>query len=314
MMPRTTASVPFGEVDKSFLIALNTFYYLTAAQASRLLYPNLKDKNRYASRRLKKLVDQGFVLRLRDLPKPLYGAPPHVFTLTRRGRQYLERAGYETPSYFRPSEEEDKAFNHMFMDHTLASIDVLIAAKNLCREYPVVSCPRLIGERELKHNPSRVDVPAAPGSGGQVRRNVAVIPDGWFQLAVGSEPPDSIALELDRGTEDQKAWRRKVAALVTWANGPYREAFETDNITIAVVAPNPTRRDQLREWTARELAHRDLVSDGQIFLFTSADPVETSPSSFFLGSCWYLPRSASPLPLLDVSEVVGVGEAPSMYA
>jgi hypothetical protein len=312
-MPSTTATMSLGEVDRSFLIALNTFYYLTAAQASRLLYPKLKDKNRYSSRRLKRLVDQGFVLRLRDLPKPLYGSAPHVFTLARKGRQYLRTLGIETPSYFRPSEEEGKAFNRMFMEHTLASIDVLIASQVLCRQSPAVSCPRLAGERELKHSPLRVDVLPVPGSGGQVRRNVAVIPDGWFQLAVGATPAQSIALELDRGTEEQKAWRRKVAALVTWANGPYREAFETDNITIAVVAPTPTRRDQLREWTTRELAHRNLASDEEIFLFTSCDPVQTPANGFFYGSCWYLPRSDTPLPLLDVSEVVGT-EAPTLYA
>ena len=72
------------EVDEAILQAFARFHYLTAAQASRLLYPNLADDNRYMQRRLKKLVDTDYVLRLRALPVPQYGQAPHVFTLARR--------------------------------------------------------------------------------------------------------------------------------------------------------------------------------------------------------------------------------------
>ncbi len=47
----------------------------------------------------------------------------------------------------------------------------------------------------------------------------------------------AVALELDRGTEDQRRWRGKVAALAAWAMGPYREAFAAQTLTIAVVTP-----------------------------------------------------------------------------
>ncbi len=312
MMPKNTASMTIGEPDAAMLMALNRYQYLTAAQASRLLYPNLHDNNRYSSRRLKRLVDAGYVLRLRDMPKPMYGSPPHVFTLGRRGRQYLNSLGIETPTYYRPSEEGVKAFNRLYMQHTLAAIDVLVAAERLCQEQ-AVSCPALRCERELKRSPLRVDVTPPPGSPSEVSRRVAVIPDGWFQLSVSGQPPQSIALELDRGTEEQKFWRRKVAALVTWANGPYQDAFETDNVTIAVVAPTPVRRDQLRSWTVRELASRGWREDEQIFLFTSVDPVISGPSSFFFDPVWYSPREELPISLLDRPEDVG-REAASAYA
>src|SRR5512144_3293351 len=93
------------ETDRTILLALSRFHYLTAAQASRLLYPYLADDNRYMQRRLKRLVDAGFVLRLRRLPTPRYGQPPHVFTLARGGRRYLTRQGVVVPAYFRPAEE-----------------------------------------------------------------------------------------------------------------------------------------------------------------------------------------------------------------
>jgi hypothetical protein len=297
-MPNKPATITIGEPDTAILVALNRFNYLTTAQASRLLYPNLKDNNRYSSRRLKRLVDTGYVLRLGNFPTPRFGSAPHVFTLARRGRHYLNQLGIETLTYFRSSEEGIKAFNRLYMQHTLAAIDVLIAAELLCKQH-AVSCPQLRCERELKRSPLRVDVAPAPGSPSERARRVAVIPDGWFQLAVGKEAPQSIALELDRGTEEQKFWRRKVAALVTWANGPYRAAFKTDNITIAVVAPSAVRRDELRKWTARELAHRGWDADADIFLFTSADPVQSSPEVFFFDPSWYLPSEELPLALLD---------------
>src|SRR2546423_2512731 len=108
-MPDKRTTIAIGEPDTAILIALNRFNYLTAAQASRLLYPNLQDNNRYASRRLKRLVDAGYVLRLGNLPTPRYGSAPHVFTLARLGRRYLSSIGIETPAYFRPVDEEVKA-------------------------------------------------------------------------------------------------------------------------------------------------------------------------------------------------------------
>ena len=283
-MPKHTTSITIGEPETAILIALNRFQYLTAAQGSRLLYPNLKDENRYVLRRLKRLVDGSYVLRLGSFQTPRYGSAPHVFTLARKGRHYLTTVGVEITPYYRPGEEDVKGFNRPFMQHTLASIDVLIAAELLCKEYAKhVSCPDMRCERELKRSPLKVDLPAGSpyGSSFGGSRKVAVIPDGWFQLSVKAAPPLSIALELDRGTEDQKYWRRKVAALVVWANGPYREAFETDNITIAVVTPSVERRDQLRGWTVRELEARGMTQDEGIFLFTCVNPV-TLPRCFFL--------------------------------
>src|SRR3712207_1952942 len=159
------------EVDEAILQALARFHYLTAAQASRLLYPNLSDDNRYMQRRLKKLVDNDYVLRLRALPMPQYGQAPHVFTLARRGRQYMQEWGGSVPAYFRPSEERRITLNHPFMTHRLATIDVMIAAEGLCRDDSIL-CPRMLSERELKHEAVKVDVPPSPHSPTQETRQI----------------------------------------------------------------------------------------------------------------------------------------------
>jgi Replication-relaxation len=282
------------EADRSILLALGRFHYLTAAQASRLLYPNLNDNNRYMQRKLKRLVDNDYALRLRALPVPRYGQAPHVFTLARNGRIYLQNLGFSVEPYFRPSEERRAAENSPFMIHRLAAIDVMIAAELLCAANPSITCPQMRSERELKHNALRVQVPSA--AGGDVR-DVAVIPDAWFQLSYRNRDPYSFALELDRATEDQKVWRQKVAAYVVWATGPYMEAFETDNVTIAVVCPDERRVDQLIYWTMRELTVRSEDLAG-LFLFTSASPV-ASPERFFLDQVWFQADTGEAVALVD---------------
>jgi hypothetical protein len=201
------------EADQALLLSLARFHYLTAKQAIRLLYPkNADSRARYTQKLFQRLVEADYVLRLRALPKPKYGQDPHVFTLARRGWDYLRGMGITTVPYYRPSEELRAADNSPFMKHRLAAIDVLITADRLQRDLPQVTLLQLLTERELKRTAIRVEVPpASQSSQGDVRR-VAVIPDGWFQLSINGGLPYSIALELDRGTEDQKVWREKVDA------------------------------------------------------------------------------------------------------
>ena len=306
----TTANTREGEHDQrlnrsdlAILSAVARFHYLTAYQTNRLVFPGCHDGFRYARRRLARLVEAGFLLRLKPLSVPHRGAAAHVFTLATAGRRLL---GLQHRS-FRPNEEQEKAGNLPFLEHTLATIDVLIAAELLCRTAPV-SMPRLLVERELRAHPVRVQLVSRDGT---QHRSVAVIPDAWFELAVGDQRPVAIAVELDRGSEDQKRWRAKVEALAAWALGPYREAFGAETLTIATVTPTAARREQLRTWTAQELSRIGQPALGEIFLFTSADPVTTSPRTFLFGRCWFEPVAPEPVsllfpPVLPPSAVVGL--------
>src|SRR3954453_1124921 len=269
------------EADQAILHALARFHYLTARQAIRLLYPNNTDpRARYTQKLFERLVHAEYVLPLRALPVPRYRQGPHVFTLANKGRDYLRGLGESVESYFRPSVERRITENSPFMFHRLATIDVMIAADCLCRDVSGVECPRMLSERELKRGAIRVDIPPSPHSTNDGPRKVAVIPDAWFQLSINGQRPMSIAVELDRATEDQKVWREKVAAYVVWGRGPYKEAFETDNLTIAVVCPDERRRAVLMDWTMRELKARELAEYGQLFLFTATSPVNVSPTRF----------------------------------
>ena len=178
-----------GQADTEILQAINRFHYMTASQISRLLYPNCRDNNRYSQRRLQKLTEAGFLLRLNELPTPRYGSAPRIFTLARKGRRFMRSLGFDVPAYYRPSEELEKAYNNPFIMHTLEAIDVLITVQRLCRDY-AVQCPYMLSERELKRETVRVFVPKKDGK----TYETIVIPDAWFQLAIGNAPYVSIAL------------------------------------------------------------------------------------------------------------------------
>lgn len=278
------------QTDSDILAGLNQVHYLTAGQLSRLLYTG-GDGDRYSQRRLKRLVDAGYVLRLRALPSPRVGSAPHVFTLANRGRRALIALGSGVTSpYLRPSEVHAAAENVWFMEHTLAAIDVLVAALALCRQ-TTIRCPRLLTERQLKRHPVRVRLPDG--------RQTSVIPDGWLELQLEPEPPVAIALELDRGTEDQQRWRAKIQALAAWASGPYQEAFASDNLTLAIVTQSEARREQLADWTSRELAASGHEELAQLFVFTSDSPVQRPPFEFFCTSLWQPLDGGRPVSLLD---------------
>lgn len=283
-----------GAVDEEILRAVNRFQYMTVAQVGLLLYPHAHDQNRYVQRRLRALVEAGYLLRLRELPTPRIGSAPHIFTLADKGRRFVAGRGEVlASSYYRPSEEQAKARDNPFMEHTLAAVDVLVAAERLCRGSRV-SMPRLLNERQLKRSSVRVQPAGRPDA-----PRVAVIPDAWFELKVLDEPAVAIALELDRATEGQKHWRRKVAALTAWAEGPYRRAFEADNLTVAVAAPSTARREQLSAWTREELEDIGKAELADIFLFTEASPVAADPFELFFGPCWYPAGQDYAVSLLD---------------
>jgi Replication-relaxation len=285
---------PLTETDFLVLRAVNRFRYLTAAQLNRLLWPNnTRDKNRYAQLRLQRLVVDEYLLPLRGLPRP----GPRVHALAWRGRKALLALGESVPSYYRPSELIETGENPVFLPHTLAVIDVLIAAERLTHDFDI-RLTQLCTERELRRLRPRVSVPGVPGYTSAWQ--VTVIPDAVFSLAVGAQTQHFV-LEVDRGTERQGAWRRKVAALTQWIDSPGSAALlPGEYVTVMVVTPIPQRREQLRRWTARELTTRGLTQHAGMFALSSASPVALTPQAFFMGEHWHPPSIGTPDSLIDL--------------
>jgi protein involved in plasmid replication-relaxation len=114
---------------EKILVAISEFNYLTAEQATRLLYK--ESSLAFVRKKLRALVKQNYVLALGGRAVNL----PLVYTLTSRGRAYVGLLGEESRKRIRPSEEKEKSENLFFMKHTLAVTDVLIAGRCLAKQY-----------------------------------------------------------------------------------------------------------------------------------------------------------------------------------
>jgi hypothetical protein len=165
--------------------------------------------------------------------------------------------------------------------------DVLISAELLSRRFPGIAVARMLADHELKRDPIRATEPGGA--------KVAVVPDAFLELHIESRYRMCIALEYDRGTEEQKRWRSKVAAVRACIEaGTYQERFSTSSLTVAVVTSAGAKRvADLMRWTELELGDRPALHD--VFRFTSADPTP----EFFLDSCWRRPFAPDHLSLIQ---------------
>lgn len=290
--PARHPTPPFslGPTDIPILDAFARYFYLTAAQVTRLRYA--PTSHTYSQARLKTLADNGYLQRL-FLPRPSRtGSAPLVYTLARKGLNTLRDAGREIERRYRPAEARELSYMHLA--HTLALNDALIALELLARREAAFEIAELRHERILKLDP--VHVQLADGS------RVGVIPDAWLDLRIAGRYQECYALELDRGTTEQKAWRRKVAALLAYADGPYQDAFGTEAITIAVIAtPGEARRQELVRWTEAELTEHGRTGQGELFRFTDLPAGETDPATFYQSAGWWIPFAPKPTGLLDLS-------------
>lgn len=275
-----------GQPDLKLLASLNRYHFLTAAQMCRLYYSPtsitfVQEKAQGLAR--SKYVQRVFLPRLGQ-----HGSSPSVYRLATRGMDYLKSAGYEVGGRYRPSEEG--AHSYLFLSHTLAVNDVLMAGELLCRQYPTISLENMIHERDLKKAPMYVS------DGGT--KKLPVIPDGYLDFRLNGEYQVCIALEVDMGTTEQRRFRKKVRELVACASGPYQERFGTPSLTYAVVAvPGEKRFSELLRWTELEL--RELgAEDSDLFRLTSLSGEKVPSEELYLASRWYRPFDPSPLGLL----------------
>ena len=220
------------------------------------------------------------------------GKAPLVYTLSRKGLKYLAAAGFDIRDYFRPCKETEKGY--LFLQHTLALNDFLIAAANLAKSAPLYSLSSFIHERTLKQSPFKIAV--ARYVGGQVKEEtVTLIPDAFLDfrcvLESGTEAKIPVLLELDRGTIEQKNFRKKIRAYSEFIKQEgYKKVFTVTTVTVAFATTHGQKRlAQIRDWTRKELAatyEKGWLSD--LFLFTAL-PSELEPKQLFCAPVWYQP-------------------------
>ena len=295
---------PPSPTEDRILQAVLRYHYLTSKQLTKLLFTYPSSHN-HAREYLQSLTARGYLQRLYLPRASQYGGAPSVFTLSRKGQQHLAQSGADVPTRARPYKQ--RQHTHLFYAHTLAVTDFLLAAERLTRQHPDFTIARLLHDRDLQRTLARVTI-TDPETG--VRSEVTYIPDGYLDLR--HPAPDGtgtdwwcLALELDRGTEGQAKFRRKLRAILAWEDGPYQREFGTRVLTVCIVAvptptaPGPKRLAQLLSWTRTELAALGRERDADVFRLTTLDLEEASPEEVFLAPRWYAPTTAQPMPLLE---------------
>lgn len=285
---RETHSFVLSGSDDALLRRISTFYFLTAEQATRLLYR--PGSLKYVRDKLKRLAAAGYLHRLR-LPSATAGNTAFVYTLGSKGMTYLSTAGVSEVARFRPAEQDERSY--LFLSHTLAVNDVLIAATRLHDAVPAARLVDFLHERMLR------SMPVAVQTG--VGERMSIVPDAWMDFHLNNTARMSIVLELDRGTIEQVAFKRKLRGLVAFAQGPYQEAFHSPSLTIAVATTAGAHRCQLmRSWCEQVLTALHQEGEAEVFLFTALPAGALAPATLFLEAVWQQPFTTRPVTLLEL--------------
>jgi Replication-relaxation len=259
--------------DETILKQFTIFPYLTGEQLTRLCYS--RGSARYVSAKLKTLTYEKFLHRLERETINF----PYVYCLGIRGRRYLKAVGYDIPTFY-PSEHTN--YKPQFMNHTLAVNDFLIAASLLPSSTPDIAV------REIRHDLTLK------------RTSQPVIPDGWIDFRINEHTQVCIWLEMDMGTMDQKPFRKKVAALIEYAQSEYAQVFGTPSLTIAFTTPKGHHRMQtIHTWIQQELTIRHAAQSADVFRILCIPEKHLCPEQIFLSPICVRPFDTDVFPLIE---------------
>jgi hypothetical protein len=281
-------------VSQQLLVELDACDYFTASQAARLL-----EKERsltYIREQFRWLVSTGLAVSLESRFVTL----PRVYTPTRKGREYASLlCGTATDKRFRPAEERDKARNELFITHTLAVSDVLIASRLLAKRSPAITLSRMFTERQLRRQ-IYVALPEPTRNGTAQQRTVCIEPDASCDFLIQKAWQNFVHIEVYRNLPPAE-WRfqQKIAGYVTYAeSGLHEQLFQTPALSIAVIAASKPMATTLKRWTEEALQAMGRPEEGQMFFFGSINPATVSTEELFLSPVWQQAFSSTKTPLL----------------
>src|SRR5947199_1510996 len=249
--------------------------------------------------RLKDLADNRYVLPLSHPSIRL----PYMYALDRKGLNHLAAQGVDVREYFRPSQEEDSAKNFLFREHMLAISDVLIHSLLFVKADASYRIATMLHERVFKNTPIK-----ATYTRNNREETKTIVPDAYLAFVYtspeGKEETIPVLWELDRGTEDQRFFRKRMRAYIVFLKSrAFKTHFGIENITVAFATTKDYNRvRQMREWAQKELAQTTEPSWlANLFLFTalSENMAEIEPRQLFLDPVWYTPsEDDNPVSLL----------------
>jgi hypothetical protein len=225
---------------------------------------------------------------------------PRVYTLTSNGRKAASFLGKPLDTRFRPGEEKERGENSIFVAHTIAVTDVLIAARLLATRVPGIRLTRVLTERALKRT---IYVPVA----GTTQRHICIEPDGALDFVIQETEEDAVQdfiyVEVYRHHLNQERFQRKIQGYVTaLVSGLHEQLFNTPAMAVAVIATSATLKDTLKQWAAEALVAMERQDAGDRFFFCSLAVTPTNPEALFLSLVWESAFGVTKTPLLLLAE------------
>jgi hypothetical protein len=239
--------------------------------------------------RLKDLTEAGFVLALYHHSIRL----PYMYALDRKGLNYLSEQGTDVREYFRPLQEKETEQNFLFRAHMLAISDLLIHALLFERSTPSYRLECMLHERFFKNHPIK-----ATYTRNNKEEHKTLVPDAYVEFIhtteSGKEAKIPVILELDRGTEDQKFFRKRLRAYIVFLKSrAFESVFGVKSMTITFATTQDHNRvEKMREWARLEYAATNEPKWlSELFLFTALPESmeDIDPRQLFLDPVWYVP-------------------------
>lgn len=164
---------------------------------------------------------------------------------------------------------EDRLVVDPLIEHQLAVNQLRIL---ICHRQMPVSTVSLKSWRAF-HEPISVTIPLAP--------------DGYFELQ-SEQDSHQMFLEVDRGTEGQRVWKKKTESYLRLASsGEFARRFGKPRFRVLVVASSGRRLDSIRQTIARQTE--------KIFWFSTFEIINRDG---FWPASWVRPKGDQKLPLI----------------
>lgn len=305
---RPTSAFKLTPTDEELLETCARYQYLTVEHWVRHFADD--GKRRYLQRRSQALADHGYLIRLSITPPGGRGKGRFIFTLGAKGRDYIASLGIRVPRRFRPIDVRTLSPRHLAHSEDLT--DVLLSCDLLACRDARITLVEMLHERFLFEQRCKVPVSITDPLTGSTRQEPKeVTSDAFVKVTaqVGNARRSfPILIEVDRDTEQQIAFREKIAKLAAFGTSEmYARLYEARSFNVAVLVQAPRRNplDRLTEvlvWTEHELIQRRLEHEAVSFSFCALDPEATAPADLWLGPHWLHPFSSTPHALIDLSE------------
>jgi len=305
------AEVGISQRAEEMLRAIHHMRYVTAWDMTRLFYtPTSHNHVRELLSLLsgkKDYADRNYLYRF-PLPNTRIGNTEKIYTLGSRGRAYLQTQGMTVDWHFRPYKVASMTYQNCL--HAVTLTRFLVAAQVFCKKSQEWELTSLRTEYELKKEIAEEQVKRQAvtiplnATNGKEQEDVIVIPDAWLQFHQRTGKKRSwhpVFLEIDRGTEQQKHFKKHVRARALFlANGGYKKLFGTNKGVIAYATTgNDTRLSSMRLWTKEVLTELDMKKLSSRFLFCSLTPSwEQDETRLFLAPLWSRASDKHAVPLL----------------